>query len=177
MNVPVSECQRSGVVEILARPNRSASLATLASIFAALASAVFAVSLFSFMQGNVYAPVFALADVVFVGSCLYAVWRRGDDYDRISLSADEVAIEVRRGTVARQVVYQTAWARVWAERDERRGAAGLYLGSHGRRTEVGSFLVDAERARLAALIKIRLGQARAIPGRDSIENVARGHTA
>ena len=47
----------------------------------------------------------------------------------------------------------------------------------GRRTEVGSFLVDAERARLESLIKIRLGQARVCPGLDSIENVARGHTA
>jgi hypothetical protein len=42
---------------------------------------------------------------------------------------------------------------------------------------VGSFLIDAERARLESLIKMRLGQARLVPGLKTIENAARGHTA
>jgi uncharacterized membrane protein len=136
-----------------------------------------AVSLFSFMQGNVLAPPFALLDMLLVGYCLRLVWRRGADFDRVRLGADEIAIDIRRGAAARSTVYQTGWARVWAERDARSGENCVYVGSHGRRTEVGSFLVAAERARLESLIKIRLGQARACPGHDVIADVARGHTA
>lgn len=177
VNVPVSENRLNGTVEIIARPNQSADPATLVLVFAALSVAVLAVSLLSFVQGNVLAPVFALLDVLLVGYCLRLVWRRGADFDRIRLGADEVAIECRRGSTASSAVYQTGWARVWSERAGGRDAACVYVGSHGRRTEVGSFLVAAERARLEALIKIRLGQARACPGLDGIENVARGHTA
>jgi len=176
VNVPVSESRLNGTVEIVARPNRSATAATLLAVYAALSVSVFAVSLFSFIWGNVLAPLFALLDVLLVGFCLRLVWRRSADFDRIALGADEVAIECRRCSSARSVVYQTGWARVWSEPDERKVAC-VYVGSHGRRTEVGSFLIKAERARLESLIKIRLGQARAVPGHDSIENVARGHTA
>ncbi len=177
VNVPVSENRLNGAVEIVARPNQSATAAALLAVFAALSVSVLTVSLFSFVWGNVLAPVFALLDVLLVGFCLQLVWRRGADFDRIRLGADEVAIECKRGPSARSVVYQTGWARVWSEADARRSRACVYVGSHGRRTEVGSFLVDAERARLESLIKIRLGQARVCPGLDSIENVARGHTA
>lgn len=177
VNEPVSESRLNGAVEIVARPNRSAGPATLVGVYAALSVSVFAVSLISFVFGNVLAPVFALLDVLLVGYCLRVVWRRGADFDRIRLGSDEVAIESRRGAAARSVVYPTGWARVWSERDGRDGAASVYVGSHGRRTEVGSFLAGAERARLESLIKFRLGQARVCPGHDGIENAARGHTA
>jgi len=113
------------------------------------------------------APVFAVLDLALVGGCFYLVWRRGDDYDRIRLGKNEVAIESKRGLAAHSVVYQTGWARVWSEHDIRRHMACVFVGSHGRRTEVGSFLIDAQRAELEALIKKRLGQARAFPGLDS----------
>lgn len=177
VNVPVSEQELGGAVEIVARPNRSADPATLVAVFAGLSVAVLLVSLIGYMQGNVLAPLFALLDVLLVGVSLVLVWRRGADHDRIRLAADEVAIEHQRGQTVRRAVYQTGWVRVWAEHDERRGRHCVYLGSHGRRTEVGSFLIDAERARLESLIKMRLGQARLVPGLGTIENAARGHTA
>lgn len=177
VNEPVSESRLDAAVEIVARPNRSASPAALMVVYAALSVAVFAVSAFSFMLGNVLAPPFALLDVLLVGYCLRRVWRKGADCDRIRLDADEVSIECRRGRKARSVVYQTGWARVWSERNTRSDGVNVYVGSHGRRTEVGSFLAAAERARLESLIKIRLGQARVCPSHDGIENVARGHTA
>lgn len=177
MNESVSESRHDGAVEIVARPNRSADPATLVGVYAALSVSVCAVSLFSFMQGNVLAPPFALLDLLLVGYCLRLVWRRGADFDRVRLGADEIAIDIRRGAAERSAVYPTGWARVWTERDVRSGETCVYVGSHGRRTEVGSFLVAAERARLESLIKIRLGQARASPGNDVIENAARGHMA
>jgi uncharacterized membrane protein len=177
VNEPLSESRLDGAVEIVARPNRSADPATLVAVYAAMSTSVFVVSLFSFMQGNVLAPPFALLDVLLVGYCFRLVWRRGADCDRIRLGSDEVAVECRRGAAARRTVYQTGWARVWSERGGRDGEVCVYVGSHGRRTEVGCFLASAERARLESLIKIRLGQARVCPGHRVIENVARGHTA
>jgi uncharacterized membrane protein len=177
VNVPLSEKQLNGVVEIIARPNRSASPATLLGVFAALAFSVLMVSLFSYLQGNVWAPLFALADLALVAVCFRWVWRRGEDYDCIRLDSEKVAIESRRGPQARTVSYQTGWARVWSELDRRGDGSNVFVGSHGKRTEVGSFLIDAQRAHLEALIKMRLGQARLGPGHEGFENVARGHTA
>jgi uncharacterized membrane protein len=177
VNQPLSEIRLDGAVEIVARPNRSADPATLLAVYAVMSVGVFAVSLFSFLQGNVLAPPFALLDVLLVGYCFRLVWRRGADCDRIRLGSDEVAVECHRGAAARRMVYQTGWARVWSERDARGESSCVYVGSHGRRTEVGSFLASAERARLESLIQIRLGQARARPGHDGNENVARGLTA
>jgi uncharacterized membrane protein len=133
--------------------------------------------LFSFIQGNVFAPLFAIADMALVGFCFRAVWRHGEDFDCIRLGSGAVEIESRRGPDAIRVSYLTGWTRVWSEPGRRGDRACVFVGSHGRRTEVGSFLADAERARLEKLIKIRLGQARVGPGHDSIKNVARGLTA
>ena len=96
MNVPVSEQELGGAVEIVARPNRSADPATLIAVFAVLSVTVLLVSLISYMQGNVLAPLFALLDVLLVGVSLALVWRRGADHDRIRLAADEVAIVLGR---------------------------------------------------------------------------------
>lgn len=177
VNVPLSENELNGVVEIVARPNRSATPATMLGVFAALSFSVLMVSLFSYLQGNVWAPLFALADLTLVAVCFRWVWRRGEDYDLIRFDSEQVAIESRRGLQARTVSYQTGWARVWSELDRRGDGRYVFVGSHGRRTEVGSFLVDAQRAHLETLIKMRLGQARPGPDHHSIENVARGHTA
>lgn len=97
VNEPLSEKQLNGVVEIIARPNRSASPATMLGVFAALAFSVLMVSLFSYLQGNVWAPLFALADLALVAVCFRWVWRRGEDYDCIRMDSEQIAIESRRG--------------------------------------------------------------------------------
>lgn len=178
MNLPISERLLGGSVEIIARPNRSADPATWLAVYAGLSISVLLVSAFSFIQGNVLAPWFALLDLMLVAACFVVVWRKGDHYDCIRLDADRVAIARQRGAALREAVYLTGWVRVWSEADARRGGERcVYLGSHGRRTEVGSFLGAAERQRLERMIKDRLRQAREAPGTAGFENEARGSTA
>lgn len=176
MNLPISEQLLGGAVEIVARPNRSADPATWLAVYAGLSVSVLMVSAFSYMQGNVLAPWFALLDLMLVAACFAVVWRKGAHCDRIRLDAERVAIARRRGREVREAVYQTGWVRVWSEADGHSERC-VYLGSHGRRTEVGSFLGAAERARLERMIKDRLRQARAAPGTAGFENEARGTTA
>lgn len=177
VNVPLSEKQLNAMVEIVVRPNRSATPATLLAVYAALAFSMLVVSLCSYLQGNVWVPLFALADLALVAMCFRWAWLRGEDYDCIRLDSEQIAIESRRGLRVMTVNYQMGWARVWSEPDDRGDGSKVYVGSHGRRTEVGRFLADAQRAQLETLIKRRLGQARSVPGHHSIENVARGYTA
>jgi uncharacterized membrane protein len=160
VNQPISELAADGVVEIIARPHRSASISTLALVFSALVVSVAAVSAFSFIQGNVYAPLFAAFDLALVGGCFWFVWRRGDDFDRVRL--DTAALRVERNRRGKSVIeeYATPWARLWAEPKLQRSA--LFVGSHGRRTEIGDFLADAERERLAVLMRQRLSALRSV---------------
>lgn len=165
-----------GAVEIIARPNRSASAFMLQVFVVAMALPVFAVALFGYLQGNVFAPFFAVLDIGFVSLCLAWVWRRGLDHDRIWIDASEVRVSRHRRRQVETAGYPTGWVRVWYE-SARPAQTSLYLGAYGKRTEVGSFLAHAQRASLEALIKTRLGEARSHTHPERIENVARGRTA
>lgn len=159
MNQPISESAVHGVIEIVARPHRSASIPLLALIFSALSIAVIAVASFSFWQGNVFAPVFAVLDLLLVGSCLWWVWRRGDDFDRVSIDRTALTVERYRRGRTWQARYATPWARLWAQPQAQRVA--LLVGSHGKATEIGDFLADDERERLERLMRQRLSDMRA----------------
>ncbi|GMU43217.1 MAG: DUF2244 domain-containing protein [Xanthomonadales bacterium] len=177
MNLPISERLLGGAVEIVVRPNRSADLATLLAVYAGLSASVLLVSGFSFIQGNVLAPWFALLDLTLVAACFAVVWRKSAHHDCIRFDTDRVVIASRRGTAVCEAVYQTGWVRVWSESGKYRGDRCVCVGSHGRRTEVGNFLGATERERLERMIKDRLRQTRVVPSAAGFENEARGSTA
>lgn len=159
MNQPISELNTAGSIEIVARPNRSSSIPTLVLVFCALTLAVTAVAVFSFRQGNAFVPYFALFDILLVGASLWWVWRRGDDFDRVSIGFSALTVEQRRRGRSSCAEYATPWARLWAERQVHRTA--LLVGSHGRATEIGEFLADTEREQLSSLLRQRLTEMRA----------------
>lgn len=176
VNQPVSEVTAEGAVEITARPNCSASAPAMTSVVVVLGTSVLGVSMLGYSFGNVFAPLFAVLDMLFVSFCFYVVWRRGRDHDQIRIGASDVRIIRHRGDQVESTSYPTAWVRMWRENADPAPAV-LYMGAYGRRIEVGSFLAGAQRASLEALIKTRLGEARSPSRTERIENVARGQTA
>ena len=92
-------------------------------------------------------PILPFAGVEMV--VLYLAFRYMDrhaaDYERITISGDNVAVEVHEGREIIRLELNRYWAQVVCARDGSR----LALRSHGREIEVGRHLCDAERADMA----------------------------
>jgi len=129
--------------QLVLRPNRALSARQLRSVFFALAAVAAGTSLASWTQGNAFAPLFALLHLGVLAACLALAWRGGERSEVIALGDDRV--EVWRGPVGETTVAgHPQWVRVTVSGDGR-----LWLGSHGKRVEVGGFLGEAERGQLA----------------------------
>ncbi|HVF35363.1 MAG TPA: DUF2244 domain-containing protein [Candidatus Saccharimonadia bacterium] len=128
-------------------PNRSAGPRELVACFAALGTAAMGVAWIAAMQGNVFAPGFAVLDVAVIGWCFWRVRLRLAREETIAFSPDSVV--VHGGSAEAEVRFQTAWVRLEVEPGTTRNEhERLMLRSHGRSTEIGAFLADAERAEL-----------------------------
>ena len=71
--------------------------------------------------------------------------RHAEDYERITIRGDSVAVEVREGSRVTRQELNRCWAQVVCER----GGVRLALRSHGREVELGRHVCDAQRAEIA----------------------------
>ncbi|HRQ66486.1 MAG TPA: DUF2244 domain-containing protein [Xanthomonadaceae bacterium] len=143
-------------VEVQLSPNRSMSWAGLCRFFAMMAMVSLAVSGYSAWQGNVFAPFFAMLELAVLAVCLWLVWRAGDRRELISVAPQ--AVEVHWLPGQRQECFHPCWARMVVDRGHR-GVERLWIGSHGKRVELGSFLPEGERAVLARRLRELLKRA------------------
>lgn len=135
---------------IVLRPNRALTVLQWVGVFAGLAAVSMVVAIYSFMQGNVFAPLFALAHMAFVAFALRWAWRGGERYEVVAV--DSRSVTVRRSAQP-GLAFEAAphWVRVALEgKDE---DVRVVLGSSGRRIVLGSFLAPEERRRLASRLK------------------------
>lgn len=133
------------------RPNRALSARQLCAFFAIMSGASAAVAGYSFSQGNVYAPAFALAELGALALCLRLVWRRLSAYERVRLNERELVVEAQGGRTS----FHPFWVRL-----HRDGEGRLRLGSHGREIEVGALLPEHERDQLAESVREALSALR-----------------
>ena len=159
---PVSDSQ----TQLLLRPRRALTVGQFQALFAILAGATWAVTIYGyFAMGNVFAPPFAVLDTLFVALSLRCVWRDGERFERIALS--ERKLEVHRSAQpAAAFEAHPYWVRLSVRQD--RGSPRVWLGSQGKRVEVGAFLSEVERLDLADRLKALL--ARVISQRRDTDN-------
>ena len=146
---PPTNGEGSGTCLVL-RPNRALTVWQWVVVFGVLAAVSMAVAVYSFTQGNVFAPLFALAHMGLVALALRWAWRGGERYE--VLQVEPGSVRVRRSGAA-GVVFQAdpRWVRVGLEgKDE---DVRLVLGSSGRRIELGAFLAPDERRSLAGQVR------------------------
>lgn len=142
--------------QLLLRPRRALTARQFQVLFAILAGATWAVTIYGyFAMGNVFAPPFAVLDTLFVALSLRCVWRDGERFERIALS--EGKLEVHRSAApAATFEAHPYWVRLSVRQE--RGSPRVWLGSQGKRVEVGAFLSEVERLDLADRLKALLAR-------------------
>jgi uncharacterized membrane protein len=136
---------------LVLRPPRALSGRQMGVLFAATTGAMWVVALLSAVQGNVFAPLFALVDSVIIAAALRWMWRLGERREQIDVDRGAVRVCRRSGsaTAAEAPVFEAHpyWVRLSV------GDAGrephVVLDSQGLQVEVGGFLAPEERKVLA----------------------------
>jgi uncharacterized membrane protein len=106
-------------------------------------------SIFAFQGAWLIMP-FAGLEMLVLGGALYAVARRGCSWQTISIKGDSVDIAEGCSNTGRQQTFRRAWAQVDIQPARIKGhPARLVIRSHGRTVEIGSYLNEAEKERLA----------------------------
>jgi uncharacterized membrane protein len=140
-------------------PNCSLSPQGARLFVGSLAAVTFAVAGFFALQGFWPILPFAGIEIGLLAWAVRASMRRGSEREIIVVSEDEVVIERRAPSGSRRTVFPRHWARVTL-RDPQpaQHPSRLVIESHGRACEVGRFLTEDERQRLAARLRRLVGK-------------------
>ena len=124
-----------------------------------LGALTFAVAGFFALQG--YWPVlpFAGLEIGLLAWAVRASMRRGLERETILVTDADVVIERRAPSGSRRTVFPRHWARVTLRGPQpARHPSRLTIESHGRACEVGRFLTEDARRRLAAQLERLVGK-------------------
>lgn len=145
-------------VSIVILPHRSLSRAGLWLFMAAQSVATAGFAVLAAWGGNVFAPAFAVVELVLVGYCLNRVWRSSAAGQIVVISPTRLEIAGMDGDGS-PVRFHPYWARVALVPGAWRSAPSrLLVRSHGREAEIGAFLNDEERSDLARRLTKLLAQ-------------------
>jgi uncharacterized membrane protein len=140
-------------------PNCSLSPQGARVFVGSLALVTFGVAGFFALQG--FWPILPFAGIE-IGLLAWAVrssMRRGSEREVIVVSEDEVVIERRAPSGSRRTVFPRHWARVTLRAPQpAQHPSRLLIESHGRACEVGRFLTEDERQRVAARLRSLVGK-------------------
>jgi uncharacterized membrane protein len=124
-----------------------------------LAAVTFAVAGFFALQGFWPVLPFAGLEIGLLAWAVRASMRRGSERELIVVSEEQVVIERRVPSGSRRTVFPRHWARVTLRGPLRAPhPSRLTIESHGRACEVGRFLTEDERRRLAARLERLVGR-------------------
>jgi uncharacterized membrane protein len=127
-------------------PNRSLSFAGLRRVLAVFAAVCVLIALASALQGNYFAPVFAIVNVVVVSAALLVAWHVGDAKDSVMLADNQILIDISRGARVNRFVFHPLWTAI--QMDRQRDEPHVWLSSRGQAVEIGSFLNAEQRQAL-----------------------------
>lgn len=152
-------CPDTHVRRVVIRPNRSLSWRQSMTFLAAIAVPLVLVSATLAWRGYWVVLPFAGLEILALYACIYAVSHASRRCEVVSIGESLVTIEKgrdrgrcpERGGPQERIEFARGWVRV--ELANSRGRwypQRLWIGVSGRRIELGAFLVDEEKAELAA---------------------------
>lgn len=149
-------------MQIVVRPNQSLSWRGNVVFFAMIGTVAMSVAGGFAWLGFWPILPFAGLELAALGWALYHCARRGQWREVISIDADQVEVAAGRTRPERRWSANRHWTRVVLEPGRHRGhPTRLLLRSAGRAVEVGAFLTEEERLRLAGLLREALPRAAA----------------
>lgn len=139
-------------------PNCSLTPQSARLFVGSLAAVTFGLA--GFLASRGFWPVlpFAGLEIGLLAWAVRASMRRGSEQELILVSEDQVVIERRAPSGSRRTVFPRHWARVTLRGPKRaQHPSRLTIESHGCAYEVGRFLTEEERRRLAARLQRLVG--------------------
>lgn len=138
------------VCRFILRPNCSLSWRGMQVFLAFMALILGAIGAWFTLLGFWLVLPFAGLELLLLACAFYLVARRGQVREVISIDQDSVHVEKGRRYPEKQCTLARGWARVVLERCPKQWyPSRLLIRSHGRAVEVGTFLNEEERRRLA----------------------------
>jgi len=152
------------VVSLVLLPHRSLTRVGLAAFLIGQSIVAGGYALLAAWRGNIFAPLFAVLELGFVGCCMARVWKVSAAGQIITLTPTQLDVAATSGPQTAQ--FHPYWAHVRLETGRWRGwPSRLLVGSHGREVEIGAFLNEDERQALAQRLTELLQAANASGGR------------
>jgi uncharacterized membrane protein len=139
------------------RPNQSlnhASFLKIRNVFVGISALIAG---YSFIQGNLFAPFFALVNIIILMLIFEQVWKGQDFEERLDLADGKILVECRNGKVKRSAQFDPLWVRF--EADPLKKCSGLLI-SDGIQFRLGGFLNPEQRKLLTKRITHFLDHAR-----------------
>ena len=135
---------------IVIRPNRSLTRRQLQLVFVGIATFCLSIASVFAVLGMWPVLPFAGAEVIVVGVGFYLSAMGGREMEVVSVHSDKVAVEKGRRRVRQRWELQRAWAQICLLPPHFRWyPTRLVIRSHGKEVELGGFLNEEERERLA----------------------------
>ncbi len=142
--------ETGGTDTILVRPNSSLTWGQTKRLLLFFACALSAVALYFWQLGAWLVLPFLGAELALLAGGFYACCLQARRGESIAIDGDRVWVESRGG----RAVFPRAWLQVRLVPHAVDGRPSrLLVGAHGRFLQVGAFLVDGERERLARLVE------------------------
>lgn len=138
-------------------PNQAPPWRDIRLFFAAVAAPSLAVAVGFAVMGFWPILPFAGLELGALAAALYVTARRAELREVVHVDDDRIAIERGHGCPETRWEFQRAWVRVALLRHRHRHhASRLVLRCHGREVELGRFLIEAERCRLARDLRVAI---------------------
>ena len=144
-------------------PHSALNWAGMRRLLCVLTAAIAAVAVYFALKGAWLVLPFAGLEALVVCGGIYLNARWAVTREVVSLAGPDLVVSRGRRDLVEVVRLPRFWTRVALVRDPRGWyPSRLFLESHGRRFEIGSVLVEAERERLADGLRRHLGPAPAL---------------
>jgi len=134
----------------LIRPHCSLPWRETVQFYLSMVIVSFSIAIAFAMKGMWLILPFAGLEMLVLGIALYVVARRGARWQMLNIHEDCVDIVECVDKSESRSRFQRAWVRVRFEAAAVRGhPSRLWLASHGRSTEIGAYLTEKEKQKLA----------------------------
>ena len=132
------------------KPNQAISWQSLVLVYTGIATVTFTIGVSFYLIGLTLVLPFSGIEILALGAAFYLTAWRGGVQEVIIISKETIVIERGRQYPESRETFPRAWVRVVIERSWNSWyPSRLLIRSHGRAVEVGTFLNEEERCRLA----------------------------